>query len=284
MADDLASVITARMTAFTKLERRVAAYLTANPDAVLVETAAALAERIGVSPMTINRFFKKLGFDNAAALKATVKRQVLYGAPTHIGNRFDQTRQSRADITDDGRYAAVQGGIRRACDLRTQPLWREVVARVAAADSVFAVGFQTMSYLATGLVLRLGYLRPNVQHLDGGDGVYANVLTDPAPRRVLILIDVFRYGRNGPVLAAAARARGVDVVVFCDDLCDWAAPITPYVLPLPRDMDFLFGASTAIHFALDLLLQDVAEALGDAARRQLEFLSDAQEAFGQYLK
>ena len=107
-------------------------------------------------------------------------------------------------------------------------------------DSVYATGFQTMGYLANGLVQRLGYVRANVHELDGTDGVYAKLLTDPAPKRTLIIIDTFRYGRNGPVLAKAARDRGADVVIFCDELCDWAAPITPYVVALPSEAGFFF--------------------------------------------
>jgi DNA-binding MurR/RpiR family transcriptional regulator len=101
---------------------------------------------------------------------------------------------------------------------------------------------------------------------------------------VLILIDVFRYGRAGPLLARAARERGIDVVILCDDLCDWASALSPLVLTLPTDATLMFGPATAIHFGLDLLVLDVGEALGEAAQRQLELMSQAQETFGQYLK
>ena len=284
MVGNLLEAIAERAAGLTKLEKRIAAYLTANPDAVLIETSAAIAARSGVSAMTVTRFFKKLGFENVAAVRHVTKQQVYGPAASRIGSRFDEFQKTRASLDNDAQYQAAIASIRKVCDYRAKPIWQEITRLVARADSVFVTGFQTMSYLATGLSLRLGYVRPNVHELDGGDGVYAKILTDPAPRRTLILIDVFRYGRNGPVLAKAARERGADVIVFCDEFCHWAAEITPYVVALPADSDFLFRSTLGIHFGLSLLTMDVADMLGDAVKRQLDLLSDAQELFGQYMK
>ena len=53
----------------TKLERRIAAYLNANPNALAVENSATIAKRAHVSPMAVTRFVKKMGFDSAAFAK-----------------------------------------------------------------------------------------------------------------------------------------------------------------------------------------------------------------------
>lgn len=284
MDGDWTEVIADRAASFTRLEKRVAAYFMANPDALLVDTSAAIAERVSVSPMTVTRFFKKLGFENMAAAKRKAKRYAYGPDAVRIGNRYAQFRESKSPMDGDTLFQIGTAAIRRACDMRGQPMWSELVERVAHADSVYVAGFQTMSYLARGFAMRLGYVRPNVHELDGGDGVYAKLLTDPAPARTLILIDIFRYGRNGPVLAEAARERGADVIVFCDEFCDWAAGITPYVVALPSTTTLFFRSDTAIHFSLSLLEQDVIDAYGENVRKQMELLSEAQELFGQYTK
>lgn len=268
----------------TRLERRVAAYLMANPDALLVDTSATIAERAGVSPMTVTRLFKKLGFKSMAAAKRNAKRQAFGPDAVRIGSRYAQFRATQSKIDNQTLFQIGTAAIRSACDVRSQPVWRGIVEQVASADSVYVTGLQTMSYLARGLAMRLGYVRPNVHELDGADGVYAKLLTDPAATRALILIDIFRYGRNGPVLAKAARERGVEVIVFCDEFCDWAAQITPYVVALPSTTTLFFRSDTAIHFSLSLLEQDVIDAYGDAVHQQMELLSEAQERFGQYAK
>lgn len=268
----------------TKLERRVAAYLKANPDALLVETSAVIAERVGVSPMTITRLFKKLGFKSIAAAKRIAKRQTYGPDAVRIGSRYAQFRASPSQIDNQTLLQIGTAAVRSACDVRAQPYWTDIVEHVARADSVYVAGLQTMSYLARGLSMRLGYVRPNVHELDGADGVYAKLLTDPAAKRTLILIDIFRYGRNGPVLAKTARDRGAQVIVFCDEFCDWAAEVTPYVVALPSTTTLFFRSDTAIHFSLSLLEQDVIEAYGEDVHRQMELLSEAQDLFGQYTK
>jgi DNA-binding MurR/RpiR family transcriptional regulator len=284
MNKDLAALIASRHADLTKLERRIAAYLLANPTALAVDTSGTIADHAHVSPMTVTRFFKKIGFENAAAAKDEVKRQ-LYGAElSAIDNRFEEFRRSRGSLDQDAYFEAAIAAASRACEYRTLPIWRQIVDSVAHADSVYATGFQTMGYLANGLVQRLSYVRANAHELDGSDGVYAKLLTDPAPKRTLIIIDTFRYGRNGPVLARAARERGAEVIIFCDELCDWAAGITPYVVALPSESGFFFRPTTAIHFSLNLLIQDVIDTLGDSVRDQMKRLSDAQELFGQYMK
>ena len=284
MKNEFIALVNDQHDTFTKLERRIAAYLLANPTALLVDTSGAIADRAHVSPMTVTRFFKKLGFESAAAAKEVLKKEHYGSEARTIGKRFDEFQRSRAATDHDAHFQSAAAATSRACEISLEPVWREIVNLVAQADSVYATGFQQMGYLANGLVQRLGYVRPNVHELDGADGVYARLLTDPAPKRTLIIIDIYRYGRNGPVLAKAARDRGADVVVFCDELCDWAAPITPYVVALPSEEGFFFRPTTAIHFSLNLLIQDVIDELGDSVRDQMKLLSQAQELFGQYMK
>jgi DNA-binding MurR/RpiR family transcriptional regulator len=268
----------------TKLERRIAAYLSANPNALAVDNSATIAKRAHVSPMTVTRFFKKVGFDNAADAKDMARRQFYDGSPEAVGARFETFRRTPGRQDQHIQLAHAMEAMRKASDLRTQPMWQHIVKAVARADSVYAAGFQTMRYLANGLVQRLNYIRPNAYELDGLDGTYAQLLTSPGGNRVLIVIDAFRYGRNGPLLARAAKEQGAEVVVFCDELCDWAGAITPHVVALPMEPDLFLWPSTALHFSLNLLVQDVIDEMGDEVTSHLKQLSKAQDTFGQYAK
>lgn len=268
----------------TKLERRIAAYLSANPNALAVDNSAAIAKRAHVSPMTVTRFFKKVGFENAADAKDLAKRQFYDGSPEAVGARFETFRRTPGRQDQHIQFAHAMEAMRKASDLRAAPMWQHIVKTVARADSVYAAGFQTMRYLANGLVQRLNYIRPNAYELDGIDGTYAQLLTNPKGKKVLIVIDTFRYGRNGPLLARAAKEQGTEVVVFCDELCDWASAITPNVVALPMEPDLFLWPSTALHFSLNLLVQDVIDELGDSVTGHLKQLSKAQDTFGQYAK
>jgi DNA-binding MurR/RpiR family transcriptional regulator len=268
----------------TKLERRIAAYLSANPNALAVENSATIAKRAYVSPMTVTRFFKKMGFESAADAKDLARRQFYDGSPEAVGARFESFRRTPGRQDQDTQFSHATEAMRKASEMRKLPMWQHIVKTVAQADSVYAAGFQTMRYLATGLVQRLNYIRPNAFELDGIDGTYAQLLTNPRAGKLLIIIDTFRYGRNGPRLAQAAQEQGTEVVVFCDELCDWAHQITPHVVALPMEPDFFLWPSTALHFSLNLLVQDVIDEIGDDVTAHLKQLSKAQDTFGHYAK
>ncbi|TCS62185.1 MurR/RpiR family transcriptional regulator [Varunaivibrio sulfuroxidans] len=294
-SETLAEKIARRTERFTRLEKVLANYLSVRPDSLLIGTGASLAAQAGVSPMTVSRFIQKLGFKNLAEAKRALRREAHGPTVSRFSRRYEMFRET-AGKTFDGQanYELQCTAIKKAYTLRTEPMWKRVIDMVAHGRHLFTAGFQTTSHLADGLAMHLEYVRPNVQHLDGVNGTYANVLGANVPdagipggdavKNTLIIIDIFRYGRNGPELARVARDAGADVIVVCDEFCDWAAGITPYVLPVATNIGLFFSSTVAIQVLLNLLIHDVVDTLGEAAARRMESLSEAQNRFGQYLK
>lgn len=279
----LLGAIAASEPGLTKLEGRIAAYLLARPETILLETSAEVARTLDISPMTVTRFYRKLGFDGVLDARTAARRRAFGPETRRIDQRFASAEalQGAKDTSQDADlgHAAIEA----AFALRETDTWKSVVPLVAGADSVHAIGFQTMHFLADGLCRRLAYLRDRVHILDGIDGVYAGLLPAPGERMTLIMIDTFRYGAHGPLLAKFARERGVDVVIFADEFCDWAAGITPHVMRYPAETRFVLAMPIGITTGLNLLLQDVSTALGEVARARIAKLSDAQEHFGLFL-
>jgi DNA-binding MurR/RpiR family transcriptional regulator len=281
---ELTGAITSALPSMTKLESRIASYILARPQMLLVDTSAEIARTLGVSPMTVTRFYRKLGFDGALAARAAARRTAFGPETRRIDQRFASAAALRQSTDQRADVELGHAALDAAFALRESPDWQAVVDLTAHADSVHAIGFQTMHYLADGLCRRLSYLRDRVHILDGIDGVYAGLLPSPGERITLIMIDTFRYGAHGPLLARLARERGVDVVVFADEFCEWARAITPHVLRYPAETRFVLSLPVGISTGLTLLLQDVAANLGDSARQRIEKLSDAQDHFGLFLE
>jgi DNA-binding MurR/RpiR family transcriptional regulator len=268
---------------FTKLEAKVAAYLTGRPEAVLVETSAEIAEKLDVSPMTVTRFFKKLGFEGSVTARSELKQQLFGNSTTRVDHRLASLTASRGHgDSNQADFEVAVAGLRRAHRLREEQLWKDVVELIARSDSLYITGFQSMRYLAEALSIRLSYLRGNVHQLDGHDGVYAPILGDRSTARTLIIIDTFRYASHGPLLADLAKRRGFNVVVFCDEFCEWAAKITRNVLIFPSENHFFIDMPTGIHSALNFMVQDVISALGGAVDDQIALITEAQDTFGQF--
>jgi DNA-binding MurR/RpiR family transcriptional regulator len=285
MTTNLAQRINQHMPNLTKTERRLANFLTVNPDRLLLETNASLAGQAGVSPMTVSRFVQKIGFRDMADAKRTMKAHSYGPVSSKVSSRFEQIHEARnAEFGDGAAIEAECAGIRQVYSTRRSARWQEIIKLIALADSVYVAGFQTTDYLARGMAMHLLYVRPSVHHLSGTDGIYANVLTDKAVKKVLIIVDIFRYGKNGPVLAEFAKQQGVDVIVICDEFCEWAAEVADYHLPVSTNTGFFFNSMGAIHVLMNLMVHDVVDELGNCVKTQMDVVWRAQEKFGQYIK
>lgn len=284
MTDSLAKRINDKMSNFTKTERLLANFLTVSPARLLLETNSSLADQAGVSPMTVSRFVQKIGFKNMADAKRFLKAHSYGPKGLDFGVRFERAHEARkADHGDRGAIEADSVSIHTAYATRRTPLWHKVVKLLAESDSIYVTGFQTTDYLARGMAMFLLYARPNVHHLSGVDGIYANALTDTAKKKTLIILDVFRYGKNAPALANFAKQQGLDVVVICDEFCDWAIKTTEYYLPVSPNTRFFFNSMGSLHVVMNLLVHDVIDELGDSVKTQMNTVWRAQDEFGQYL-
>ena len=281
---DLAQTIASAQASLTKLEQRIADYLLSRPQVVAIESSAEIAKKLDVSPMTVSRFFKKLGYESSLEARSKIKADLYAHGAASLDNRYGDFSLSIGgrDLHSDHQVAA--NAINRALEHRAAPVWREVVRLVAETEAVFLAGFQTMHYLASGLCMRLRYIRNDVTVLDGSDGVYGEFFASGARSKVLIVIDTFRYGANGPRLARAARAEGAEVIVFCDEQCDWAAELTDKAVIFPSESYYFLGLPVGINFSLNLLMQDVVLALGERGRAHVERISVSQDMFGAYSK
>jgi DNA-binding MurR/RpiR family transcriptional regulator len=286
MSENLATRINAQIRNLTKTERRLANFLTVNPERLLLETNSSLADQAGVSPMTVSRFVQKIGFKDMADAKRVMKAHSYdtFGPMgSEIGTRFERVEEARKlDHGDRGAIEADSVGIHRAYAMRRTPLWEKIIKLVTSSDSVYVTGFQTTDYMARGMAMLLLYARPDVHYLSFVDGIYANALTESAEKKTLIIFDVFRYAKNGPLLAKFAKQRGYEVIVICDEFCDWAEKATEYHLSVSPNTRYFFSSMGSVHVLMNLLVHDVIDELGEQAKTHMDTIWQAQEEFGQY--
>ncbi len=268
---------------FTKLEQRVATYLIGRPEALALETSAEIAQKLDVSPMTVSRFFKKLGYERASELRNRARQEMTGPRSARIGDRYQSFVRSQASqgVGTDRQIAEL--GIETALNLRASPRWQKAVRCLAEAEFVAIVGFQLYQYLASGLAMRLNYVRPGVSMVPGTDGVYTEIFVRGEGRKCLLIIDMFRYASDGPALAEHARDSGYEVILMCDEFCDWGNRFADHVFTFPNEGRFFLPMPVGLQFGLNLLYQDVVCALGDGATEQVEKMSRYQEVFGAFL-
>jgi len=272
-------------SAMTRSERLLAAYLTANVRELALESAASVARKSGVSPMTVGRFLRTLGYDSFDDIRREASRQ---GGPAElrIASRFEQFRRGdggalKARNEQLGREVET---IASAYELATGEHWEAMVRQVATAQRVYVAGYQTVRGIAADFAARLDYVREGVHVLDGTDGTYAGLLgaAKPGPR-CLVLIDIRRYARQAEQLAAAAAAADIPVFVVTDAYCHWARRHTQHVFHVQTDVGFFWDSTVPIVSLLNLLMNAVVQKLGDKVGERVSRLEKLQGRFGAFL-
>ena len=255
---------------FTVAERMIAGWLLDNMASIPFETAASIGQRVGVSAMTVSRFLRSMGYSGLAALKDDLRGE-LGDAPWLL--------PPKAGAGPDSRLQAETAAIADVYRLAQTPEWAAIVGLLATAPNVYVAGFQSERGLASGFAHQLLYVRPGVHSLDGGSGLYAEVL-EASSRDVFVLIDIRRYSRHFRLLAERAVAAGVPVVVVTDPYCPWARDLTPHILAAEVSLGHFWDMDTALASLLNLLADDVMRRIGTAkVHARLALLSDRYSEF-----
>ena len=270
----------------TKTEKKLAGYLLSRPDCLVLETAATIAGNVGISPMTVGRFLRKLGFDGLSDMRHQLKAD-LYGPDGaslwSIDRRYEAfARREKEHFSLQDSLDAELAAIRQAYEMTTTPLWTRTVESFANCDRVFVSGLHMARGLALEFVSRLEYIRPGVHLADGQNGHYADVLLDDAARVAFLLIDFYRYDKATQRAAELAKRHGHEVHIIADDYCLWGHKVTDRVFKLPTSTGLYWHSTAAMSVLLNLLVNDVIRVRGKMVPKRIAGVLRAQKAFDQF--
>ena len=270
----------AEMDDFTAAERLIANFMLADRQAVPFETAASLAQRLGVSPVTVGRFSRRMGYRNFRELKGALKFDS-GTLPWASGEHFDQLIAAGGNEAElDRDFNLTIAGISEVYRLARSADWDAIVEALARADEVFVAGFQTERGVAAHFAHTLQYARPGVRLADLAAGNFADVLALESERvRVLLIVETRRYSRQAQMLAAQAEAAGLTIVFVTDKYCHWARKYTPHVLALSTESAMFWDTMVPIVAALTLLANGVAIKLGPEVEPRLGKISKLYQEF-----
>lgn len=243
---------------YTSSEQKIATFFLNHLSELPFETANSIGKRVKVSPMTVGRYIRKLGYVDLRDVKDELRN---VSAKAAWGGELSKYTFAPASLK-----ANLQG-IANVYKLEQSREWPKIVSMLATASIVHVASFQAGSCLGLGFAAFLHTLRPRVHFADGSDGAYADVLLDSPPDGCLVLIDMRRYSLHFRLLAEEARNRGVRTIILTDMYCHWARELTDNVLMI--ETDFGIHVLNMVQLLLDLLLTAVAARLrGTEARLQ----------------
>ncbi|MCQ4270430.1 MULTISPECIES: MurR/RpiR family transcriptional regulator [Pseudomonas] len=250
----------------TPAERSLWAYIQANLESLSFENGTTLAQKSGVSPNTVSRFLRRLGYKGLKSLKEELRDEV------RVQSLLNSTLLERVERQPDDLLAHLNEEIEALTAFASQlgnQHWQDVVARVSEAERVFVCGFQTIRGLAEDFANRLSLVRSGVEYLDLYSGVLGHWLDSRDKRCCVILIDIAPYADAGIAFANTCLKNDTDLVVFTDEYGIARHIDTPWIITMKTKTGLILESTGGLTSALNVLLHCVAAQRKDELKERM---------------
>lgn len=266
----------------SKSDKLLANYIERNIADLPFETAKSIAELLSISPMTVGRYLRRLGFDGLDELKGEMRR----GRSNPAWELKDKVDRFQQDIRDGKLLANLLqrqvDNLAMIYELTTTPQWKQSIEALISASEVYVTAYQSVRGIAEYFANQLSYARPRVHFVNGINGTYSEILDGSVEGRVLFLQDVRRFAAKARPLAEEARKAGVKVILLTDEFCPWAEEVSDIALIVPGAHGPLWDGAATITAVLDLMLSNIIVLLGDQVDERVQLLTRLQDVFGDF--
>jgi len=264
----------------SKADRALATFMLAELSGLPFETAASLAGKVGVSEPTVGRFCRAIGYDGFKDLKKNLKND-MGDQPWLIGDRLRDLR-ARTSAGEDQLTRGLElemAALVAVYEAAHKPEWDTVVKRLARAETVHAIGFQTERGMAQIFVNQLQYLRDGVHLIDLAAGNFAEVLTSNYTDTALVIFEARRYSRQAELLAAEANAAGIPVTLITDPYCDWGLDVADEIFVVPTSFNLFWESTAQMASLANLLVNGVFMELGPEVEGRMNKIAGLYSRF-----
>lgn len=279
MSSDLLQRLEDSLESYTSAERAIANFILTNRGGIAFETANSIAKKLQVSPVTVGRFARKMGYKHFKDLKAGL-RTTMSGVPWLVGDQVTEFVGARGENNHSQRSLELElAGIIEVYAAAESDGWKQIVTLLARTPNVHIAGFQTERGVAATLAHLLQYARAGVRLVDTSAGNFHEIFADDASKRCLVIVDMRRYSEQSYDLAARASREGIPVVMITDKFCDWIRKFTDHVIAAPTEVELFWSSQVALSCVVNLLVNDVIGTLGTKVEKRLDRLSELYQAY-----
>jgi len=219
--DEFSGSLRATQETLSPQQRVIAQFVLEHPDDVALGTAATVAEAAGVQPSALVRFAHAVSLSGFSELQQVCRHRLLAHAGTYrerIG-AMEAGRNGR-----NGREPGLLAALTEAAvaDLRQlehgvgDAALRQAARALCAAERVHVLAQRRAFPVAAYLAYALGQLELRVQLHDGVGGMLGESMRLVGRGEALLVTSFRNYSPEVVATAAAAKARGVQVVAITD--------------------------------------------------------------------
>ena len=277
--------IDAHLRALTPAERRVAAVVADDPEAVAFGTVADVARRAGTSGATVVRLAAKLGFDGFVQLQGAVQEEMtrrLRPASERIRRPVPGDVLGSALAVEMANVAATLEGVDgaafdQAVALLSGPVAAGKGPRPGSGRALVLSG-DASSGVASLFAAELSMLRPGVALIGGSEVRVARLLADVGPSDRMVVFDLARYDRAVLDAAGQAAGRGAALVALTDSALSPLASVAAVSFTASVTGAGPFDSHVGLLALANALLAGVAARLRRSATDRLDRVESAWRA------
>lgn len=284
MRDSVRERLNASLERATKAEKAIASFMLANLNGLPFETAATLADKVGVSEPSVGRFCRAIGYQHFKDLKADLKADI-GDKPWLIGDRLKDYRE-RSRKGDDELARGLELEIAALVsnyELAHSKEWKRAVKRLAKTPDIYVTGFQTERGLAQFFVNQLQYLRGGVHLLDLAGGNFSEILLADPKKITVVMIECRRYSRLARALASETKKAGIATTLITDPYCDWGRDVVDEMFVAHTDINQFWDSTAPVASLIGLMINSIFNELGPSVETRMNQMSALYSRFTGYV-
>ena len=260
------------LQALPTTERQLADFVLEFPGELASYAGNELAKLAKVSPSTVSRFIRRLGYENYEEARRQVREDKQNGSPLF---------QSAAEAFQRGQMLATHcersiANLTNTLDQLSEPQLSEIVQAIIAARQVLIFGSRSSHAFAQYLRWQIIQVVPQVISLPGPGETLAEYTTQLGKSDCVILFGMRRQTRQMSALLASASKAGASVLLVSDQASPHYAAAT-WSIQCDCHGPGLLDNHVAVMAVCDLLATMVLEATGAPGRKRLAAIEQQHE-------
>lgn len=217
-------------------EKRIAKFLIRNSANLGGETAANLAEKLKLSPMTVGRFLRGLGFQELGELTSVLA--------SHDGQALSLQQPAWLEEESGNPSMAVYlrqvNTLQASLKLTTKPIWQDTIGSILRASSIFVTSGEQIFGSALHFYTKIAECLEGVSYMHASRAhlQLADIIPDES---VLIIIDANDASDLLQRLAQMGQESGLHTIVVTTNPINWKQSVNTTILaaqPDSTDTDF----------------------------------------------
>lgn len=256
-------------------EKRIAKFLTRNSANLTGETAANLAEKLKLSPMTVGRFLRGLGFHELGELTSVLASHDTHG----LGLQQPAWIEEESGNPAMSVYLRQIGTLQAALKLTTLPIWQETIDSILRASEIFVTSGEQIFGSA------LHFYTKVAECIEGVSYVHASrahlQLADSIPNEsVLIIVDANDASDLLQRLAQLGHDAGVQTIVVTTNPINWKSNAKTTILAAQPDSTETNFDPVQLSALMELIINAIARQ-NTRPQQRIEKIAKLKQGLGQ---